>query len=76
MSIHEDDDIDDLVEASLKKFRLNDVSPGIAGNVVIRNHEEIDVSGPVKELITSSENSGKNPFVLYDADLESVTKGI
>ena len=74
MSVVEDDDIADFKEASLKEFYLTDrVS---SGNVAIRNHEEIRVGRPVKELITSSGNSGENPFVFYHADLENVTQGI
>ena len=70
MSINEDDNIDEFIKASLKEFRLNDIS---SADVAIRNHEEIDVSGPVKELITGSGNSGKNPFFLYHA--ENITEG-
>ena len=74
MSVDDDDNIADFKEASLKKFCLNDVSPG---NVAIRNHEEIEVDRPVKELLTTgSENSIKNPLVLCHTDLENVAQGI
>ncbi len=64
------DYMDEFIKASLKEFRLNDVS---SAHVAIRNHEEIDV---VKELISISGNSSKNPFVLHHADLGNVTQGV
>ena len=74
MSVNKEDDIYVFITVSLKEFRLNDISPV---DVEIRNHEKIEVDRPVKELlITGSGNSIKNPFVLYHADVESVTQGI
>ena len=70
VSVNEDGDIADFIKASLKEFRLNDIS---SADVSIRNHEEIRVGRPVKELITGSGNSDENPFFLYHA--ENITEG-